>query len=360
MSRPERIPVSLGKRSYDIILGRGILTEIGEQLEGLELGRRCAVLSDSNLGSTYGRIVADGLSRAGYEAYPLEIPAGEGCKTLAMAGEILRTLVDCGLARDSFLVNVGGGVVGDIGGFVAAIYMRGIPYLHIPTSLMAQVDAMIGGKTGVNLPQGKNLAGAFHQPKRVLVEPGTLNTLPQSELRSGFAEVVKYGVIEDPSLFQFLERNVGGVFAMKDRILDRILSSSCRIKAQVVAQDERESGRRAILNFGHTIGHAVETHAGYGNLLHGEAVAIGMIAAARLSQNLGYMAQEQVERIETLLQNAGLPTDLRPYPAESILEIMNRDKKVKEGKIRFVLAEEIGKVFISSRVRESDLLALWE
>ena len=356
----EIIPVALHDRAYEIWIERGMLPQFESQLAGLELGPACAVLSDGNVGPRYGKMVCDALSRAGYEAYLLEIDPGEESKTLRQVEDILAALVQCQLDRGSFLVAVGGGVVGDVGGLVAALYMRGIDCIHVATSLMAQVDAMIGGKTGVNLPGGKNLVGAFHQPRRVIIDPLTLGTLPQHELRSGFAEVVKYGVIEDPSLFRFVEENLGPVFALKERAIDRILTACCRIKAQVVAEDERESGRRAILNFGHTLGHAIEAVTGYVELTHGEAVAIGMAAAARLSVRLGYLDSQQADRIGAVLEHAGLPTELAPYPAEAVLEVMRRDKKVREGKLRFVLVEELGKVFVTTHVREEDVLALWE
>jgi 3-dehydroquinate synthase len=294
----------------------------------------------------YAPAALGSLSAAGFQPELLTVPAGETSKNLQTVHACYDQLATHRLERKSFLVALGGGVIGDLTGFVAATYLRGIPFVQVPTSLLAQVDSSVGGKTGVNLKAGKNLVGAFYQPRLVLCDLNTLRTLPPREFRAGLAEVIKYGIIYDAALFRRLERQLPRLLQLDSSLLGSVVARCCEIKAEVVSQDETESGLRAILNFGHTIGHAIEATAGYGRYLHGEAIAIGQVAAAKLSaRRLGLSARE-VDRVTALLQAAGLPTHIRltPQKRRRLLQAMRLDKKVAAGNIKFVLAERIGKV----------------
>jgi len=319
---------------------------LGAECRKLGLGRRCAIISDLNVAPRYARAAGRSLGAAGFEAILVTLPVGETAKSLAIAQRCYDQLAAHRFERSCFIVALGGGVVGDLAGFVAATYLRGIPFVQAPTTLLAQVDSSVGGKVGVNLKAGKNLVGAFHQPKVVLCDPDTLRTLPPRELQAGLAEVIKYGIIHDAALFQHLEREMPRLLQLSPQILSAVIARCCEIKAEIVGQDETESGRRAILNFGHTIGHAIENSAGYGRYLHGEAIAIGQVAAARLSQEVLRLSAESVARIQRLFEQAGLPTQLKLTAALrlQILAAMKLDKKVSGGQIKFVLAEKIGKV----------------
>jgi 3-dehydroquinate synthase len=287
----------------------------------------------------------------------ITVPSGEGAKSLENVEKCYDQLARHRLERKSSIVALGGGVVGDLAGFVAATYLRGIPFVQIPTTLLAQVDSSVGGKTGVNLKAGKNLVGSFHQPRLVLCDLDTLDTLPEREFRAGLAEIVKYGVIYDAALFRLLERDMGKILKRDSRLLARIIARSCAIKADVVGQDETETGLRAILNFGHTVGHAIENTAGYGTFLHGEAISIGQVYAAILSVHLAGLPVAEAQRIADLLHHAGLPTSICLSTAERkrLLEAMKLDKKVSSGEIKFVLAERIGKVKFGQKVPASVL-----
>jgi 3-dehydroquinate synthase len=340
------VKVSLGQRSYSILIGGQALARIGAECRKLGLGRRCAIISDRNVAPLYSKRVIQALQAAGFEPVLVTVPAGETAKKLATVHACYDQLAEHRLERKSFVVALGGGVVGDLAGFVAATYLRGIAFVQAPTTLLAQVDSSVGGKVGVNLKAGKNLVGAFYQPRLVLCDLDALRTLPIREFRAGLAEVIKYGIIYDAALFRRLERELPKLLQLHPAVLGPVVARCCQIKAEVVGQDETESGLRAILNFGHTIGHALEAISGYGRFLHGEALAIGEVAAAKLSAlQLGLPAR-QVDRIAKLLQSAGLPTTLKLTPAqkEKLFEAMRLDKKVSGGEIKFVLARQIGQV----------------
>jgi 3-dehydroquinate synthase len=352
------VEVPLGDRSYSILIGAGLLGELGTRCLDLKLGRRCAIISDEQVAPKYGARARLALSAAGFDSVLVTVPAGETAKSLTTVGRCYDQLSRHRLERQSFIVALGGGVVGDLAGFVAATYLRGIPFVQVPTTLLAQVDSSVGGKVGVNLKAGKNLVGAFYQPRLVLCDLATLNTLPRRELRAGLAEVIKYGIIYDAPLFARLERLLSGLLALEPKALAAVIARCCQIKAEVVGQDEMEIGLRAILNFGHTIGHAIEAISGYGAYLHGEAIAIGMVAAARLSAELTGLSEPQVRRIAALLSRAGLPTTIRLDARQQtrLKEAMKLDKKVSAGEVKFVLARRIGEVTPGHLV-SADLIA---
>lgn len=337
------VKVPLGGRSYAIQIGTGLLPRLGAECRKLELGRRCAVIADANVASRYAAAVIESLSAAGFEPVTITLPTGETAKSLKYVQSCYDQLAAHRLERKSFIVALGGGVTGDLAGFVAATYLRGLAFVQVPTTLLSQVDSSVGGKVGVNLKAGKNLVGAFYQPRLVLCDLDTLATLPERELRAGLAEVIKYGIIYDAALFRKLEREIGRLLERDAKALATVVARCCEIKAEVVGQDETETGLRAILNFGHTIGHALEAISGYGKYLHGEAIAIGQVAAARLSPGL---SGKDIGRVEALLAAAGLPTrvKLNATQRERLHAAMRLDKKVSAGEVKFVLAEQIGKV----------------
>ncbi|MEI6197366.1 MAG: 3-dehydroquinate synthase [Verrucomicrobiota bacterium] len=348
------VKVPLGHRSYAIKVGDGLLSRLGAECAQLKLGQRCAVITDANVGRHFSKAALKSLAASGFEPVLLTVPAGEKSKRLAVVERCYDQLAAHRLERKSFIVALGGGVVGDLAGFVAATYLRGIPFVQVPTTLLAQVDSSVGGKTGVNLRAGKNLVGAFYQPQLVLCDLDTLKTLPKREFISGLGEVIKYGIIYDAILFAQLERNLPKLLRRDAETLAAVIARCCEIKADVVGQDETESGLRAILNFGHTIGHAIENSSGYGKYLHGEAIAIGQVAAARLSQKILSLPSGDVERIEKLFVHAGLPVQIKLNPArrKKLFAAMKLDKKVSGGEVKFVLAQKIGKVVWSQRVPE--------
>jgi 3-dehydroquinate synthase len=348
------VHVPLGARSYEIVIGPGLLSELGGHCASLKLGSRCAVISDRNVAPKFARAAQLSLKKVGFDAVLITVPAGETAKSVKMVEHCYDALARHRLERKSFIVALGGGVVGDLAGFVAATYLRGIAFVQVPTTLLAQVDSSVGGKVGVNLKAGKNLVGAFHQPRVVLCDLTTLRSLPAREFRAGLAEVIKYGIIHDATLFERLERDLPKLLKRDPEILEEVIARCCEIKADVVGQDETESGLRAILNFGHTIGHAIENISGYGKYLHGEAISIGQVAAAKISSSVLGLPVPEAERIRKLFQEAGLPTTIRLSAAQrkKLFTAMRLDKKVVGGEIKFVLAKRIGETVRGQSVPE--------
>jgi len=351
------VTVSLPSGQYPILIGAGLLDRVGEQIVRAGLSGSVFVVTDSGVGPLYAERVLASLARAGIPALLHTVPAGEQSKCLAEYGRGLDTMASAGLERSAIVLALGGGVVGDLAGFLAATYLRGVRLVQAPTSLLAQVDSSVGGKTGIDLAAGKNLAGAFHQPQLVLADTAALQTLPPRELRAGLAEVVKYGVILDPELFESLELNSEALLNHHEEITERTVERCCRLKARVVEADEKETGLRAVLNYGHTIGHAIEAVAGYGIYLHGEAISIGMSAAGWLSCRRVQLAPAEAGRIDRLLSRFGLPIRLaRELDENELLAAMSRDKKSRGGALRFVLARRIGQVELHE-VTSADALA---
>ncbi|NMG11599.1 3-dehydroquinate synthase [Brasilonema sp. UFV-L1] len=362
------ISVNLPQQSYEIAIGQGIasqaaqsplsIDQLGEKMSNLKLGRKVLLVSNPTIFKNYGERVLASLEAAGFEVVSCNLSAGERYKTLNSVQKIYDTALLNRIERSSTMVALGGGVIGDMTGFAAATWLRGINFVQVPTSLLAMVDASIGGKTGVNHPQGKNLIGAFHQPRLVLIDPDVLKTLPVREFRAGMAEVIKYGVIWDAQLFAEMEQSerLDQLDYIKPELIESILTRSCQAKADVVGKDEKEAGLRAILNYGHTIGHAIESLTGYRVVNHGEAVAIGMVAAGRIAVKLGMWQKEETERQDALIQKAGLPTQLPSgMDIEAIIEALQVDKKVQAGKVRFVLPTQIGVVTVTDQV-PSDII----
>ena len=339
----DAVRVNLGSRSYDIHVGADLLRQVGDLSRSLKLGRHLGLVTHPELATVYGSVVVESLRRAGHEVSLLTVPPGEESKSLEEAGRLCREMVRARLDRGSALVGLGGGVIGDLAGFVAAILYRGISLINLPTTLLAQVDSGVGGKTGVNLPEGKNLVGAFHQPRLVVADVLTLRTLPEREFRSGLAEVVKHGMIADPELFGTLEERADRILARDPDTLRVIVTRSCAIKAKVVEADEQEAGLRAMLNFGHTVGHALEAALGYGSITHGEAVAYGMLVAAMLSVRRGLCPAGDAGRLRALLERFGLLGAAVPSP-ESLETYMVSDKKARDGVLQFVLTRGVGSV----------------
>lgn len=338
----EQLTVGLDDRSYDIIIGTQILETLGEYCRKCGLRGRAAVVTNTVVGPLYYERAARSLETAGFSVEMIETPDGEAYKNINTLHDIYSGLIEKDFNRGSFIVALGGGVTGDMAGFAAATYLRGIPFVQVPTTLLAQVDSSVGGKTGINHELGKNLIGSFYQPGLVLIDVATLDTLPQREYLAGVAEVIKYGVILDEALFEELENNVDKILKRDGGLLEKIIRRCCELKADIVEQDERESGVRAALNYGHTLGHAVEALAGYGTFLHGEAVAIGMVQAARLSAVSGVSTPQCTERITALLRALGLPVELPTFTREDYLGVLLRDKKVRDKGITFVLNKGIG------------------
>ncbi|MFZ9830508.1 MAG: 3-dehydroquinate synthase [Vulcanococcus sp.] len=359
------IGVELSANPYPIVIGDGALRQLGEQVlaRGIKAGTKVLVVTNPVVNEHYGTTAINSLEAAGFNASLLVIEAGEEQKTPATVGLIHDAAFAHKLERGSLIVALGGGVVGDMAGFAAASWLRGIAVVQVPTTLLAMVDASIGGKTGVNHPGGKNLIGAFHQPRLVLIDPSTLATLPLREFRAGMAEVIKYGVIGDPELFEQLEaagERLSSMEALPADLLQQILERSAAAKAKVVAADEREGGLRAILNYGHTLGHVVEALCGYGTYLHGEAVAIGMVAAGELALELGLWSQADQQRQRDVIAAAGLPLNWPDLDPTAVLTCLQGDKKVREGKVRFVLPTGLGQVEIRGDVSGDQMLAALE
>ena len=348
------VTVSLGRRSYPIFIGGKLLRTLGAQCRQLTRGSRCAIITDRNVAPLLARNAEKSLRAAGFEPVTIVVPAGETAKSLKTVQSCYDQLAAHRLERKSFIVALGGGVVGDLAGFVAATYLRGIAFVQVPTTLLAQVDSSVGGKVGVNLVAGKNLVGAFYQPRLVLCDLDALQTLPGREFRAGLAEVIKYGIIYDAPLFARLERDLPKLLRLETKTLAEVIARCCEIKAEVVSQDETEGGVRAILNFGHTIGHALEAISRYGKYLHGEAISIGQVAAAELSSALTGLLPADTERITDLFRRAGLPTsvELNTREMEKLSAAMRLDKKVSDGEVKFVLAKKIGEIVWSQSVPE--------
>ena len=341
MSTAQKITVELGERSYPIVIGSDLLGGSFDLTPHL-VGSSCLIVTNDTVAPLYLDKLVGNLDGAKVEA--IELPDGEAYKTVESLSMVLDKLVAVRSSRDTTVVALGGGVIGDIAGFAAACYMRGVGFVQVPTTLLAQVDSSVGGKTGVNHPLGKNLIGAFHQPRIVLIDTDTLATLPDRELHAGLAEVIKYGAIADVAFFAWLEENMPALLARDADALAHAVQRSCELKAEVVAEDEREAGRRAILNFGHTFGHAIERCQGYGDWLHGEAVAAGMVMAAELSG----IAANDIERLRRLIDSAGLPVRPPSIGAEAMREAMGMDKKVLGDQLRFVLLSELGSAVVTS------------
>jgi len=344
------LTVELGERSYPIVIGSGLLGG-GFDLSEYVKGDDCLIVSNETVAPLYLDALQANLGGKSVESVALA--DGEAHKTIASVGLIVDRLVESRANRDTTVIALGGGVVGDIAGFAAACYLRGVNFIQVPTTLLAQVDSSVGGKTGVNHPQGKNLIGAFHQPKIVLIDTDTLSTLPERELKAGLAEVIKYGAIIDADFFAWLEGNVDALLAKDADALAHAIQCSCELKADVVAEDEREAGRRAILNFGHTFGHAIERCQGYGEWLHGEAIAAGMIMAAMLSD----IGKGEVARLVDLIRRAGLPVAPPTIGADAMMDAMGMDKKIVKKQLRLVLLNELGDASIRSDI-DADQLSL--
>lgn len=348
----EQLTVSLGERTYPIVIQPGLLDEIGRRLNELGATGKVGLVSDQTVARLYARRVTAALRREGYPVRLITVPSGERAKSLNWMGKVLDILVKERFERGSYLVALGGGVVGDLTGFAASAYLRGVPFVQVPTTVIAQVDSSVGGKTGVNHRLGKNLIGSFYQPRAVLIDPTTLQTLPAREVRAGLAEVIKYGVIADADFFCYLEEQVAAVRTLDQAAIAWVIRRSCEIKAEVVGADEREGGRRRILNYGHTVGHALEALGAYRSLVHGEAVAIGMVAEASLAVQLGHCQPNVPERLRALVQAAGLPYRLPRIAIAKMWTAMQHDKKVHQGTVYGVWPVRIGEVRIAPLRRE--------
>ncbi len=347
-----KVRVELGKDSYDISIGFGIMEELESFIREAGFSKKALIVSDSNVGALYAEDIRKNLCNAGLDAEIYNIPAGEQSKSLLEAEKLYTCAIKTGLDRKSPIFALGGGVVGDLAGFVAATYMRGIPFVQMPTSLLAQVDSSVGGKVAVNHALGKNLIGAFYQPKAVFMEMNFMKTLPGREVSTGLGEVVKYGIIYDEAFFDFLEMNREKVLFLESDTLLHIIARSCEIKAQVVSQDEKESGLRRILNFGHTMAHAIEEETGYARYNHGEAVAIGMMGAAYISEDLGLVGEESVCRLRELLESMRLPVKAEGCSVNHMFASVFRDKKTVNGKVNWVLMRGIGETCVNGNVPE--------
>lgn len=349
---PRRIEVRLPDHRYEVVVGDSLLARAGDWLSPLDLGRHCAVVTDANVASLHLPPLLRNLEQGGYRPVAIEVPAGESSKSFAVLEQVLREMTRAGLDRQSWLLALGGGVVGDLAGFAAAVFQRGIRFVQAPTTIVAQVDSSVGGKTGINLPEGKNLIGAFRQPQLVLADIGTLATLPAREWNEGFAEVVKHAAIRDESMLDLLPPDPADAAALAD-----LIARNVAIKARIVEADEREtSGTRALLNFGHTIGHGIEAAAGYGRMLHGEAIALGLLAACDLSERHAGLDPRVSTRVRTALRAFDLPQHLpADLGTDTILAAISRDKKFAAGAIRFVLLRAAGDAFVSPDITTDDM-----
>lgn len=358
----ETVHVDLADRSYDIVIGSNVLARAGELIRPVVRLPSCVILTDENVAPLHLETLTASLDRAGIHHHAIILPAGEKTKSFDHLSRVMDEILGHGIERKSFLIALGGGVIGDLTGFAAAIALRGIDFVQIPTTLLAQVDSSVGGKTGINVTAGKNLVGAFHQPKLVLADMSVLETLPRRELAAGYAEVVKYGAIDSPDFFSWLESHGADLLDGDVAARAHAVGYSCRAKAGIVARDEREGGVRALLNLGHTFGHALESAVGYGDrLLHGEAVSIGMVMAFDLSVYLGLCPTADAARLRRHLAALGMPTDPTDIPGMSwnpadLIDRMATDKKVADGKLVFILAKGIGKSFITNEVTREQLI----
>jgi 3-dehydroquinate synthase len=352
------LEVGLGDRSYSITIEQGCLEKISSDIGSLHPASRYCIITDDNIAEIYGRKLLQSMESAGLNADLLSFPHGEEHKNLATVGSLISQAARMGIDRKSMFIALGGGVSGDVAGFVAATYMRGVPFIQIPTSLLAQVDSSVGGKTGVDIPEGKNLVGAFYQPEAVYIDPDVLHTLPQREYINGMAEVIKHGIIRDAEYFQMLDLKFDQVMALDPVVLEKLIHVSCSIKSIVVAEDEKESNVRRILNFGHTIGHAVEAASDF-EIPHGFAVAIGMVAAARISVLKGVLGNEKLAAVIFMLKRYGLPTEVpEDLDRDRIKSYLLTDKKRIGSKTSFILATDIGEVIITDEVSDEEIDAV--
>lgn len=364
MTDHQSLTVDLGDRSYDILIGTTVLAEAGKLMRPLLRSDRVIVITDTNLAEFHLARLQRALDDAGLQHDSIAVPPGDSSKSLEQLGGLIDKLLAAKVERSTTIIALGGGVIGDLAGFAAAVTLRGLDFIQIPTSLLAQVDSSVGGKTGINSRHGKNLIGAFYQPRLVLADTSILTTLPRREMLAGYAEVVKYGLIQDAAFFAWLESHGADLIEGDRPTLEHAVLTSCRCKADVVAADEREGGRRALLNLGHTFGHALEAETGYGGeLLHGEAVAVGMVMAFDLSVQRGHCPPEDADRLRRHLAAVGLPTGFADLPrrhwdAGRLLDHMSRDKKVERGRINFILARGIGEAYIESAVESDEVMAL--
>ena len=359
---PITVDVELGDRAYEIVIGRDVLASLGKRIAALRPGARTAVITDRNVAQHWLARTEASLAEAGIASSHVIVEEGEGSKSYAVLERVSEALIAAKIERADLVVALGGGVVGDLAGFVAAILRRGIEFVQVPTSLLAQVDSSVGGKTGINSPQGKNLIGAFHQPILVVADTAVLDTLSPRQFRAGYAEVAKYGLLGDEAFFAWLEKNHADIFA-GGAAREHAIATSCRAKAAIVARDERENGERALLNLGHTFGHALEAATGFSDrLFHGEGVAVGMVLAAELSAQLGMIAEQDAERVRRHLADVGLPTAVQEIAgfaqegladADALMALMAQDKKVKRGRLTFILLQEIGRAVIAPDVEPS-------
>jgi 3-dehydroquinate synthase len=353
----QTLTVNLGERSYPIHIGPDLLDRVDLILPFLAQ-KRAVIVTNTTVGPLYLDRLTRTLKSAGISVLPIVLPDGEEYKNWETLNLIFDALLQNRAERKTTLIALGGGVIGDMTGFAAASYQRGVPFIQVPTTLLSQVDSSVGGKTGINHPLGKNMVGAFYQPQLVLADTDTLRTLPPRELSAGLAEIIKYGLIWDATFFDWLEAHVEKLRALDADAIAHAIYRSCEIKAEVVARDERESGVRALLNLGHTFGHAIEAGMGYGNWLHGEAVGAGMVLAARVSQRMGLISAQDVARSAALVARAGLPVEAPGLGVERYLDYMGVDKKVEGGKMRFVLLKKIGEAFVSADVPDTELRAV--
>lgn len=348
--------VDLGKDSYSIIIDRGILSQVGTLISKVISPRKAIIITDKIVEPLYGNVVLNSLSECKFDVKLVSLEPGEEQKSMAMAEVLYESLFDHEMDRKSLIVALGGGVLGDLAGFVASTFMRGIPFIQIPTTLLAQVDSSIGGKVAVNHPRGKNMIGCFYQPKAVFIDTDTLRTLPKAEITAGMVEVIKYGMIKDAAFFEYIEKHLPEILELEPAVLEEIIYNSCKVKTHVVELDEKEEGLRAILNYGHTIGHALEALTSYKKYRHGDAVAMGMICASKIAMEMNLADESVLKRQESLFVKLGLSlkdTELNP---DDIVSILYQDKKTIGGKLRFVLPTEIGTVVINDRVNEETIL----
>ncbi len=361
-TRAERqVRVALGERSYDVLIGPDLLDEVGRQVAARAPKAKCVVVTDSNVAKLHLATLEASLKAEGCLAGSIVVPAGEASKSFAQLEPLCGQLLELGLERGDFVVAFGGGVIGDMAGFAAGIVRRGVRFIQVPTSLLAQVDSSVGGKTGINTLHGKNLIGVFHQPSLVMADTATLKTLPERQMRAGYAEVAKYGLLGDAAFFAWLETDYKAIFAFDSEALTKAIETSVKAKAEIVRRDELEKGDRALLNLGHTFGHAFEAWTGYGDrLLHGEAIAIGMCLAFRLSEQLGHAPAGSADRVTAHFKAVGLPTEIADIPGDqpdiaTLLKLMSQDKKVRHGALVLVLVRDIGDAFLTCEV-QSDAL----
>lgn len=352
----QTLRVELGSRAYPIRIGGGLITR-PELLVPFIRGGRAALVTNVTVAPLYLEPLAAGLTASGIDVVRIVVPDGEAYKNWETLNAVYDRLLEARCDRQTTVIALGGGVIGDLAGFAAATYQRGVSLVQVPTTLLAQVDSSVGGKTAINHPRGKNMIGVFHQPLAVLADVNTLATLPERELRAGLAEVIKHGLIRDLGLFEWIEANIGQLLARDAEALVHAVRRSCEIKAEIVALDERETGLRALLNLGHTFGHAIETAMGYGAWLHGEAVAVGMVMAADLSHRLGFLGKDDVGRVVAVLKRTGLPVAVSGITGPRFIELMSVDKKAAAGRIRFVLLDGLGSAVIHGEVPQDALLA---